>query len=162
MPKFTKKKAKGPAFSGGFTQSRAAYKQVHAHLSKHLGKHTHFYYSMSEFHQDHTLSLVDEDTKQVLAFCTLNPSLRVVTSKKRKPGAEKYLQICIMEAIDEAQRGKGLGRRMLDELVDIARKGGYECVRTFAIDGAAGFYRKYRFVTDLSMVEHEMNVLFDV
>jgi hypothetical protein len=35
-------------------------------------------------------------------------------------------------------------------------------VRTFAIDGAVEFYRKYGFVMDLSMVEHEMNVRFDV
>ncbi len=160
MPKFTKKKAKGPALSAGLTRSRAAHKRVHAHLSKHCGKHAHFDYSMTEFHPDHTRSLVDEDTQQVLAFCTVNPSLRV--ANKRKRGADKYLQIGIMEVIDEAQRGKGLGRRMLDELVDIARNGGYECARTFAIDGAVEFYRKHGFVTDVSMVEHEMNVRFDV
>jgi GNAT superfamily N-acetyltransferase len=161
MPKFTKKKAKGPVFSEGFTQSRAAYKQVHAHLEKHLGKHAHFDYSMSEFHPNHTLSLVDEDTQQVLAFCTVNPSLKTLNKKGGKPTAE-YLQIGIMEVIDTAQRGKGLGSRMLAELVDIARKGGFKCVRTFAIDGAAGFYRKFGFVTDLSMVGREMNVRFDV
>jgi GNAT superfamily N-acetyltransferase len=161
MPKFTKKKAKGPVFSEGFTQSRAAYKQVHAHLSKHLGKHPHFDYSMNEFHPDHTLSLVDADGGEVLAFCTVNPSLKKTLNKKgRKP--EEYLQIGIMEVIDSTQRGKGLGSRMLAELVDIARKGGFKCVRTFAIDGAAGFYRKFGFVTDLSMVEREMNVRFDV
>jgi GNAT superfamily N-acetyltransferase len=125
-------------------------------LSKHLGKHAHFDYSMTEFHPDHTLSLVDEDTKQVLAFCKVNPSLRLANKKR----GDKYLQIGIMEVIDEAQRGTVFGRRMLDELVDIARNGGYECVRTFAIDGAVEFYRKYGFVTDLSMVEHEMNVRF--
>lgn len=160
MPKFTKKKAKTPVFSEGFTQSRAAYKQVHAHLSKHLGKHPNFDYSMSEFHPDHTLSLLDEDTQRVLAFCTVNPSLKKTLNKKgTKP---EYLQIGIMEVIDSTQRRKGLGSRMLAELVDIARKGGFKCVRTFAIDGAAGFYRKFGFVTDLSMVEREMNVRFDV
>ncbi len=128
-------------------------------MSQHLGKHAHFDYSMSEFHPDHTLSLVGEDTQLVLAFCTVNPSLRTLTSKKSKP---EYLQIGIMEVIDETKRGKGLGSRMLDELVDIACKGGFKCVHTFAIDGAAGFYRKFGFVTDLSMVEREMNVRFDV
>ena len=161
MPKFTKKKAKTPVFSEGFTQSRAAYKQVHAHLSKHLGKHPHFDYSMSEFHPDHTLSLVDADGGEVLAFCTVNPSLKTLNKKGSKSTAE-YLQIGIMEVIDSTQRGKGLGSRMLAEIVDIARKGGFKCVRTFAIDGAAGFYRKFGFVTDLSMVEREMNVRFDV
>ena len=161
MPKFTKKKAKGLVFSEGFTQSRAAYKQVHAHLSKHLGKHPHFDYSMGEFHPDHTLSLLDEDTQRVLAFCTVNPSLKTLMKSKMKSKPE-YLQIGIMEVIDSTQRGKGLGSRMLTELVDIARKGGFKCVRTFAIDGAAGFYRKFGFVTDLSMVEREMNVRFDV
>ncbi len=141
MPKFTKKKAKGPVFSEGFTQSRAAYKQVHAHLSKHLGKHAHFDYSMSEFHPDHTLSLVDTGG-EVLAFCTVNPSLKTLMTSKKKSKPGEYLQIGIMEVIDTAQRGKGLGSRMLAELVDImiARKGGFKCVRTFAIDGAAGFY----------------------
>jgi GNAT superfamily N-acetyltransferase len=120
---------------------------VHANLSKHLGKHPHFDYNMTEFHADHTLSMLDDDKQQVVvAFCTVNPSLR----------------IGIMEVIDAAQRGKGLGRRMLDEIVGIARKGGYECVQTFAIDWAVEFYRKYGFVTDLSMVEHEINVRFNL
>ncbi len=54
----------------------------------------------------------------------MTPS-QCVANKKR--GGDKYLQIGIMEVIDEAQRCKGLGRRMLVELVDIAWKGG--CVR---------------------------------
>jgi GNAT superfamily N-acetyltransferase len=67
-----------------------------------------------------------------------------------------------MEVVDEAQRGKGLGRRMLDQIVAIARQGGFKCLRTFAITTAAEFYRKYGFVTDLSMIQHEMNVRFDL
>ena len=84
------------------------------------------------------------------AFCTVNPSLR---KKKGKRKAGAYMQIGIMEVIDAAQRGKGLGRRMLDQLVDITRGRGFECVQTFAIDG---------FVTDLSMVGQGMNVRFDL
>ncbi len=62
----------------------------------------------------------------------------------------------------EGQRGKGLGQRILDQIFAIARMGGYKCVRTFALDGAAEFYRRYGFVSDFSMIEHDMNVRFDL
>jgi GNAT superfamily N-acetyltransferase len=62
----------------------------------------------------------------------------------------------------ESHRGKGLGQRILDQIVAIARLGGYKCVLTFALDGAAEFYRKYGFLTDLSMIQHDMNVRFDL
>ena len=167
MPRLSKKPKKNHAkLAPGFTQSRAAYKQVHAHLTAHLGKHPHFHYNMSEFQPGHTLSLLDTDTGKLLAFCTLNPSIREASTpsknKKKKQAQKEYLQIGIMEVVDEAQRGKGLGRRMLDQIVAIARQGGFKCLRTFAITTAAEFYRKYGFVTDLSMIQHEMNVRFDL
>jgi len=163
MPRLSKKPKKNHAkLAPGFTQSRAAYKQVHAHLTAHLGKHPHFHYNMSEFQPGHTLSLLDTDTGKLLAFCTLNPSIREASTPKNKKNKHVYLQIGIMEVVDEAQRGKGLGRRMLDQIVAIARQGGFKCLRTFAITTAAEFYRKYGFVTDLSMIQHEMNVRFDL
>ncbi len=78
MPKrlsHTKKKAPLPPLSPGFSHSRAAYKQVHTHLKKFLGKHPHFDYDMKRFHPDHNLTLLDEN-KQLIGFCTVNPSLR--------------------------------------------------------------------------------------
>jgi GNAT superfamily N-acetyltransferase len=164
MPKFTKKKKNAPTLSPGFTQSRAAYKQVHAHPSKHLGKHPHFDYNMTELHPDHTLSLLHDDKMHVMALCTVNPSLRVASRGRGSTGSDAYFQIGIrvMEVIDEAQRGKGLGRRMLGQVVATAREGGDKCVRTFAIDGAAEFYRKYGVVRGLAMMEHETNVRFDL
>ena len=51
---------------------------------------------------------------------------------------------------------------MLDQIADIGRRGGYKCLRTFAIDGAAEFYRKYGFVTDFTMIKKELNVRFDL
>ncbi len=91
---------------------------------------------------------------------TLNPSISEASTPKKTK--HTYLQIGIMEVIDETQRGKGLGRSMLDQIIAIARKRGYKCVLTFAIDGAAEFYRKYGFVTGLSMIKHDMNVRFDL
>ncbi len=129
-----------------------------------MGKHPHFDYNMKELHPDHILSLLHDDKKHVMAFCTVNPSLRVASRGGGSTDSDAYYQIGIrvMEVIDEAQRGKGLGRRMLGQIVATAREGGDKCVRTFAIDGAAEFYRKYGFVTGLTMMEHEMDVRFDL
>jgi len=163
MPRLSKKPKKNHAkLAPGFTQSRAAYKQVHAHLTAHLDKHPHFKYDMTEFQPGHTLSLLSTDTGKLLAFCTVNPSIREAATPKKKHTQKEYLQIGIMEVVDEAQRGKGLGRRMLDQIVAIARQGGFQCLRTFAITTAAEFYRKYGFVTDVAMIHKEMNVRFDL
>ena len=165
MPKLSHKKKKTsapapaapPPLSPGFSQSREAYQKVLAYLRKWLGKHPQFDYKMKDFHPDHTLALLDDDG-ELMGFCTVLPSVREA-SVFRKTHA--FLRIGILEIL-ESQRGKGLGRTMLDQIVDIGRRGGYKCVRTFAIDGAVEFYRKYGFVTDLTMVKHDMNVRFDL
>ncbi len=142
------------------TQASAShpYKQVQAHLKKHQGKHPHFNYHMTEFHPHHTLALLDEG-ELLLGFCTVNPSLR--EAAVHRPTTHHHLQTGIMEVL-QSHCSKGLGQRILDQIVTIARLGGYKCVRTFAIDGAAEFYRKYGFVMDLSMIQHDMNVRFDL
>jgi len=163
MPRFTPKKKKPSAppiaspLSPGFSQAHAAYKQVQAHLRKWMGKHPQFDYTMKDFPADHTLALLD-DNGRLVAFCSLIPSVREASVYRK---SHTHLRIGIMEVM-EGQRGKGLGRTMLDQIADIGRRGGYKCLRTFAIDGAAEFYRKYGFVTDFTMIKKELNVRFDL
>lgn len=163
MPKFTHKKKKTnapppPPLSPGFSQSRPAYQKVHAYLKKWLGKHPQFDYAMKDIHGiDQTLALLDADGT-LMGFCSILPSVREATVSHK---SHTFLQIGVLEVL-ESHRGKGLGRTMLDQIVDIGRRGGYKCVRTFAIDGAVEFYRKYGFVTDLALVKRGLNVRFDL
>ncbi len=53
-------------------------------------------------------------------------------------------------AVDASRRGLGLGRRLLDHVVDTARKRGYRCVEldvTDINDGGIRFYERYGFRT---------------
>ena len=165
MPKLSHKKKKTsapapaapPPLSPGFSQSRSSYQKVLAYLKKWLGKHPQFDYTMKDFHADQTLALLDADGK-LMGFCAVLPSVREATVFRK---SHNFLRIVALEVL-ESQRGKGLGRTLLDQIVDIGRRGGYKYVRTFAIDGAAEFYRKYGFVTDLTLVKRDMNVRFDL
>jgi GNAT superfamily N-acetyltransferase len=110
---------------------------------------------MKDFHSENTLALLDDDGK-LMGFCSILPSVREASFFRK---SHAFLRITVLEVL-ESQRGKGLGRTIMDQIVDIGRRGGYKCVRTFAIDGAAEFYRKYGFVTD--SVKRGMNVRFDL
>lgn len=153
MPKFSHKKkktfvkpAEAPELSPGFSMSPDAYGQVMAYLESRLGKHPQFDYELTDFHPDHTLALLDDDGK-LMAYCSTIPSVPVASAFRKGRSA---MRIGVLEVLED-HRGKGLGVRLVQEIAAIARRGGYKCVRTFAIDGAVGFYRKHGFVTDLSV-----------
>jgi GNAT superfamily N-acetyltransferase len=149
MPKFAPKKKTStpptqPPLMHGFSQSDAAYQQVLAYLRKWLGKHPQFDYNMQDFHPAHILALLDDDG-QLVAYCVLLPSVREACEFSKKHAC---LNVGLLEVL-ESHHNKGLGRRVLDQITIIARQGGYKYLRSFAIDGAAEFYHRYCFVTDL-------------
>jgi GNAT superfamily N-acetyltransferase len=165
MPKITHKKKSTSApipalpppaiLSPGFSQSRTAYLKVLAYLRNLLGRHPQFDYTMKDFRSENTLALLGDDGK-LLGFCGVSPSVPEASVFR---ASHTVLQITLFEVL-ESQRGKGLGRAMLDQIADIGRRGGFKSVQTFAIDGAFEFYRKYGFVTD--ELQRGMNVRFNL
>lgn len=161
MPKKAAKKPEEPKpilpppLMPGFGQSKAGYKQMLDHMRKWRGKHPQFMYKMSDFHPRHTVTLLDEEGKLV-GFFGLWPSVQEASQFNEK---HTYLTIDVVEVMEE-HRGKGAGRRLLDQIVAIGRQGGYKSIRTFAVAGAFEFYLHYGFVKDLRA--KDKNVRFDL
>jgi len=157
-PRFTHKKRRAKShphvardeaplpLSPGFSQSDAAYQQVLTYLRERLGRHPTLDYEMKDFHPDYTVALLDAEGRIEGFFSTI-PCVRVAMTPKPR---RKHLEIGILETV-EGQRGKGVGRRMLEEIAAIGRRGLYRFVRTFVIESAAPFYRKCGYEVDLSV-----------
>ena len=129
-----------PPLMPGFSRSMAGYDQMKAHMLKWYGKHPQFRYEMEDFDPEHTVTLLDDEGK-LMGFFGMWPSVQ--DASQRNP-LHTYFTIDVLEVMEE-YRGKGLGRRLLDQVVAIGRQGGYNYIRTYAVEEAFEFYINYGF-----------------
>ena len=112
-------------------------------MRKWYRKHPQFRYEMEDFDPEHTVTLLDDEGR-LMGFFGMWPSVQ--DASQRNP-EHRYVVLDVLEVMEE-HRGKKLGRLLVDQIVAIARQGGYNFVRTCAIASAEGFYLKHGFVTD--------------
>lgn len=142
-----------PPLLPGFSQSKAGYDQMITHMRKWYRKHPQFEYKMSDFDPEHTVTLLDANGR-LMGFFGMWPSVQDASQKNPE---HRYVIIDVLEVMDE-YKGKGVGRRLVDQIATIARQGGYKFVRTCAISGAEGFYLKCGFKTDKRVNGQNMSI----
>jgi predicted GNAT family N-acyltransferase len=88
---------------------------------------------------------IAEDAKQTtLALSDGNRVLAVLMLVPQGEGIVKIRQV----AVDRAQQGKGLGRKISEFAEDFARNCGYQSIALHARAGAKQFYEKMDYIVD--------------
>ena len=82
-----------------------------------------------------------ESDKNDLHFCIINKSGRMVACVLIKPLSDKKVKLRQM-AVDDQERGKGIGAYLIEKTETILREGGISVIELHARKYAEGFYLK--------------------
>lgn len=96
---------------------------------------------------------VAEDDDTLVGNAWLQTVPRVPAPGRRDPSPIGYLTNMY---VAPDLRGTGVGRRLVDTVVDHCRTEGYDCVITFPADAAYGFYERAGFTRQPDPVVHDL------